>query len=371
MHKDTLFTGDSGPVAASWPAPESGMTRAFVTVCGHQMSYVTGGSGPPMVLLHGLGANCFTWRFALPTLIQHNTIYAPDMFGCGESDKAGMDFSLDAMAEYVNGFMEAVGLQSAIFVGHSLGGGITMQYCHRYPGHAERIVLVSSGGMGRDLHWLLRISTLPGANSVIGAMADPRTRLPQISRTMEQRRMQQLAQEFDPNTPTMLDRFQSYETRQAFLGMLRGVGSLQGQRISALDHLTELTVPVLLIWGARDGTIPVSHGLQAASIIPCAHLEVVPNCYHRPQIEAPQKFCELVLKFLDSAVWPPPSAEVLAHDASVAGAAHLAHQPRWHVSAATWRRLAPALAPVALAALTVPTGMFMRSRVRRRQRLLL
>ena len=369
MQEDTLFTGHSGPEAASWPTAESGLTRKFATVCDHRMSYVTGGSGPPMVLLHGLGANCFTWRFTLPTLTQHNTIYAPDMFGCGESDKAGMDYSLDAMADYVNGFMEAVGLHSAIFVGHSLGGGITMQYCHRHPGHAERIVLVSSGGMGRDLHWLLRISTLPGANSVIGAMADPRTRLPQISRTMEQRRMQQLAQEFDPNTPTMLDRFQSYETRQAFLGMLRGVGGLQGQRVSALDHLTELTVPVLLIWGARDGTIPVSHGKQAASIIPLAHLEVLPNCYHRPQIEAPQKFCELVLNFLQSDIWPPVGSEQPEIMATVAHDAHLLHQPRWHVSATTWRRLAPALAPMALAALTVPTGMFMRSRVRRRQRL--
>lgn len=373
MQEDTRFTGQLGPHAPAWPTPATGLSRHVVTASGHQMSYVTGGSGPPMVLLHGLGANSFTWRYVLPTLMQHYTIFAPDMFGCGDSDKANVDFSLHAMAGYVNGFMEAVGLDRAIFVGHSLGGGLTMQYCHEYPGHAERIVLVSSGGLGTDLHWLLRISTLPGANGIIGAMADPRTRLPQLSRTMEQRRLHRLDQEFDPDTQTMLDRFQSYETRQAFLSMLRHVGGLKGQRLSALAHLGELTVPVLLIWGARDSTIPVSHGRHALSFIPFAHLEVLPNCYHRPQIEAPRRFNELILDFLRAETWPPEHADEPGMDATWDGASSgdaIAIQPgRWQITANTWRKLAPALALVALAALTVPTGMLMRSRARRRQRL--
>jgi pimeloyl-ACP methyl ester carboxylesterase len=357
MPEDVFSVGRTSPAAAQWPVADAALVRKTVMVCGHKMSYVTGGTGPAMVLLHGLGANSFTWRYVLPTLAEHYTVYAPDMLGCGESDKADVDYGLQAMANYVDGFMHAVGLEHAIFVGHSLGGGLTMQYCHDYPGHADRIILVSTGGIGRDVHWLLRISTLPGADGVIRTMVAPRSPLPRMSRQMEHRRMTRLAQEFDPTTPTMLDRFQSEETLRAFLSMLRNVSDFNGQRLSALPHLSELTVPVLIIWGDRDSTIPLSHGHIAEQLIPCARLIVFDHCYHRPQIEAPQKFTETVLGFLQSDTWPP---------LPVVPAAALSEQRRpWQVSAATWRKLAP-LAPVALAALSVPTGLLVRSRARRR-----
>jgi pimeloyl-ACP methyl ester carboxylesterase len=362
-----LANGDDFSTEASyWPPAGKGLTRKAVTVCDRQMSYVTGGSGPPLVLLHGLGANSFTWRFVLPTLIQHYTCYAPDMFGCGASDKGAMDYSLNAMAAYVNGFFAALGLQRAHVVGHSLGGGLAMQFAYDFPGHIERLVLVSSGGMGRDMHWLLRISTLPGADGILGMLANPRLRVPEVSRRMEMRRMRRLDQTFDPHTPTMLDRFQSRETRQAFLTMLRNVSTLQGQRVSAVPLLSTLAMPVLLLWGARDSTIPVTHGHQAVALIPNAHLEVLPNCFHRPQLEAPQQFCALVLGFLHAEAWPP----VAANDDATAFTVTNANATTMLVLAArrraALRRLA--LAPVALAALSVPTSaaLLRRRRVRRR-----
>jgi pimeloyl-ACP methyl ester carboxylesterase len=361
--RDFEHAGALGTEASYWPPAGQGLTRGTVTVFGRQMSYVTGGAGPPLVLLHGLGANSFTWRFVLPTLMQHYTCYAPDMFGCGASDKGAMDYSLNAMAAYVNGFFDALGLHRALVIGHSLGGGVAMQFAYDFPGHIDRLVLVSSGGMGRDMHWLLRISTLPGAEGVLGMLANPRLRVPEVSRRMEMRRMRQLDQVFDPHTPTMLDRFQSRETRQAFLTMLRNVGTIQGQRVSAVPLLNTLTMPVLLLWGARDSTIPVTHGQQALTLIPNAHLEVLSNCFHRPQLEAPQQFCTLVLDFLRAEAWPPVAADgtTTAFTSLNANGMVLAARRR-----AALRRLA--LAPVALAALSVPTSaaLLRRRRVRRR-----
>jgi pimeloyl-ACP methyl ester carboxylesterase len=358
----------------AWPSAESGLTRQFVQVGKHHMSYVTGGHGPPLVLVHGLGTYSFTWRFVLPVLQQRYTIYAIDMLGCGESDKLDVDYSLEALAGYLKGFLDAVGLERPIIIGHSMGGGITMMFCHLYPDRAERVVLVSSGGMGREMHWLLRVSTLPGAEGVIGVLADPRSRVPQVSRTLEQRRMRRLDQEFDATTPTMLDRFQSPEARLAFLSMLRGIGGISGQKVSALPFLNQLAIPTLLIWGADDHTIPVSHGREAVKHIPCAHLEIIPNCFHRPQIEAPQRFCEMVLDFLDAPIWPPAKEPATETDAAIpflepASAAKRALRSnlRWQggtISPTAWRKLAPALAPVAIAALGVPTGMRL---IRRRQ----
>ncbi len=360
------YDDDGWPEGGQWPPAAQGLLRRCVTVGGHRMSYVTGGSGPPVVLLHGLGANSFTWRFVLPELARHYTVFAPDMLGCGASDKVGVDYSLEAMAGYVRGFMDAVGLAHAHVIGHSMGGGLALVFAQRHPARVDRLVLASSGGMGRDMHWLLRISTLPGADGIIGALASPRLRITQMSRRMELRRMRRLDQTFDAQTPTMLDRFQSRETRQAFLSMLRGAGGLQGQRISALPLLADLAMPVLLLWGARDATIPVSHGLLAASLIPCAHLEVLPQCYHRPQLEAPQRFNELLLAFLAAPAWPPLAGDPLAAPIFTPAPVHVLPLPiRRRVTPATLRRIAP----VALAALSVPTSAALIQRSRRRRRM--
>jgi pimeloyl-ACP methyl ester carboxylesterase len=373
MHEDLPAFPTKTPTTA-WPSAASGLTRCSVQVGQHHMSYVTGGSGPPLVLVHGLGTYSFTWRFVLPVLQQRYTVYAIDMLGCGESDKTDVDFSLEALAGYLHGFLDAMHIARPIIIGHSMGGGITMMFCHLYPGRAERVVLASSGGMGREMHWLLRVSTLPGAEGVIGVLSDPRSRVPQVSRSLEQRRMRRLAQDFDATTPTMLDRFQSPDARLAFLSMLRGIGGISGQKVSALPFLSGLAVPTLLIWGADDRTIPVTHGQEAVKLIPCAHLAIIPNCFHRPQVEAPQRFCELVLEFLDAPMWPPVTAapptintEIPFLEPISAPQRALRSNLRWqggNISPTAWRKLAPALAPVAIAALGVPTGMRL---IRRRQ----
>jgi pimeloyl-ACP methyl ester carboxylesterase len=370
---DPFSADERAPVG--WPRPEQHLARRVAQVAGQRMSYVTGGQGEAVILLHGLGASSYAWRHALPVLAQHFTVYAPDMLGCGESDKPTMDYSIVAMTLCVKEFMDAVGVQRAHFIGHSLGGGLTLQFFAHHPERVARVALVSSGGLGRAVHWLLRASTLPGAPGVIRALSDPRTRLPQASRALERRRMRRLQVEFDDAMPTILDRLHMPDTRQAFLSMIRNASDISGQKVSAVPLLSQFDRPVLLLWGARDRTIPVAHGYAAANIMPQAHLEILPACFHRPQIEAPDAFNEQILRFLLADTWPP--AQISETTATVAALSwqRLLLARRQSFSQQLRHAMAPhtplrRLAPAALVAMGIPAGVTLLMNVRTRRQAL-
>ncbi len=311
MTTDASFSSshDGLPAQDEWLRPEYGLERRFVTVCNFQMSYLTGGQGEPVVLLHGLGADNSTWRKVLPELARHFTVYALDMFGCGQSDKPLIEYTVEAMAHYVRLFMDAVSIKQAHLIGHSLGGGIAMQTLYFSPERVQRVVLIDSGGLGRDVHWLLRMTTLPGAHRIIGMLTDPRSRLLELLGKMEEYEVRPLNAEFESEIPVTMGRLRDPDVRRSFLRMLRAVGSLSGQTVSALSRLPERADrQFLLIWGERDRIIPAAHGRAAATLLPNAHLVVIPNCFHQPHIEYPLQFLQLTLDFLQAEAWPPDTA---------------------------------------------------------------
>jgi pimeloyl-ACP methyl ester carboxylesterase len=293
----------------AWPLAASGLERRWVTVGGYRMSYVTGGAGEPVLLLHGIGSDASVWRHTLPALIRRYTVFAPDMLGCGQSEKPALDYSIEAMTHYVQYFMLAVGIERAHVIGHSLGGGIALTLQGFFPERVDRLVLVSSGGFGRELHWLLRINALPGAQQALSILSDPRAGAIGLSRALERRRMRRLAAAYDGESPTILHRLQQPEARRAFVRMARSAIGLRGQKMSALSHLPALTKPVLLVWGERDRILPAIQGYRAAALLPHAHLALLPHASHRPQLEAPRAFNEAVLAFLEAETWPPESGE--------------------------------------------------------------
>jgi pimeloyl-ACP methyl ester carboxylesterase len=294
---------------AAWPPSASGLKRRWTTVCGYRMSYVTGGSGELVLLLHGIGSDASIWRHTLSALMQRYTVYAPDMLGCGQSEKPALDYSVEAMTHYVHNFMLAVGIERAHVIGHSLGGGIALILQGLFPERVDRLALVSSGGFGRELHWLLRINALPGALQALSILSDPRAGAIGLSRALERRRMRRLAAAYDGESPTLLHRLQHPEARWAFVRMARSTVGLRGQKMSALPHLPALTKPVLLVWGERDRILPAAQGYRAAALLPNAHLAVPPHASHRPQLEAPKAFNEAVLAFLAAKTWPPEPRE--------------------------------------------------------------
>jgi pimeloyl-ACP methyl ester carboxylesterase len=133
---------------------------------GHQFSYRRAGSGPLLVLLHGIAGTSATWEDVMLRLGERHTVIAPDFLGHGESSKPRGDYSLGAYANGIRDLLGALGYERGTIIGHSLGGGVAMQFAYQFPERCERLVLVSSGGLAREVHPLLRAAVLPGANNV-------------------------------------------------------------------------------------------------------------------------------------------------------------------------------------------------------------
>src|SRR5213594_1634219 len=138
-----------------------------IVLHGHRVSYRTAGSGPVLLLVHGIAGSSDQWDDVFPLLAEHFTLVAPDLLGHGRSAKPRGDYSLGAFASGVRDLLLALGHPSATIVGHSLGGGVAMQLAYQFPDRVGRLVLVSSGGLGREVNLLLRAVALPGAEYVL------------------------------------------------------------------------------------------------------------------------------------------------------------------------------------------------------------
>src|SRR5438067_11372958 len=152
------------------------MDVQFVKIHGHDVAYRTSGTGDSVVVfVHGIAGSSSTWVPVMERLDgARYTMIAPDLLGHGESAKPRGDYSLGAYASGIRDLLVVLGHERATVVGHSLGGGIAMQFAYEYPPFAERLVLVSSGGIGREVHALLRAATLPGSELVLPLISNKR-----------------------------------------------------------------------------------------------------------------------------------------------------------------------------------------------------
>jgi pimeloyl-ACP methyl ester carboxylesterase len=288
MNKSISSLAATG-AAAPLPALEQGVAR----VLGHRMAYVVAGAGDPVILLHGLGHASGTWAEVLPPLARHFRVFAVDMLGCGRSDKPRIDYHLWALATYTRHFMDAVGIERAHLVGHSHGGGIAMHTAWQYPERVQRLALVSTGGLGREINPLLRLMSLPGSSLALAGIASPAW-----VQMMRRYRFDRMAAPLAREKLEMWGRLGQAESRRALLRMLRSVCNLRGQRVSALERLPEMRQPVLLLWGERDRTLPAAHARRAALLIQNCQLEVIPGCKHYPSLEQPETVATLLKQFL-------------------------------------------------------------------------
>jgi pimeloyl-ACP methyl ester carboxylesterase len=272
----------------------------YLVLHGHRVAYRQAGSGPVMVLVHGITSNSATWQRVMPYLARRFTVIAPDLLGHGESAKPKGDYSLGAYASGLRDLLVALGHDRATFVGHSLGGGIAMQLAYQFPERCERLVLVDSGGLGRDVSVLLRSATLPGSEFVLPLLAA--TRLLDVGRAtggLLSRlglRAGTDIEEIARGHATLADS----ETRGAFVQTLRSVVEPGGQRVDASDRLYLAGhIPFLLIWGEHDSIIPVAHGLRAHEQVAGSRLEIFANSGHFPQLDEPEKFLDVLIDFMD------------------------------------------------------------------------
>jgi len=275
------------------------MPVRHVSIHGHDVAYRATGDGPAVLLVHGMAGSSSTWRHVMPSLARDATVIAPDLPGHGRSDKGPGDYSLGALASNLRDLLVALGHQRVTIVGQSLGGGVAMQFAYQYPERCDRLVLVSSGGLGQEVHLLLRALSFPGAEYLLAlGCASP---LRDAGNTIGNA-LARLGLQVQPRVEEMWRAYASLadgETRAAFVRTLRSVIDVSGQCVSATDRLyLAAAMPTLLVWGADDHIIPVAHAHAAHAAMPGSRLEVFDGVGHFPQSEAPERFVEVLRAFM-------------------------------------------------------------------------
>jgi pimeloyl-ACP methyl ester carboxylesterase len=274
-----------------------------VSIHGHRITYREDGEPgrPVLLLVHGITSSSATWDPVIPVLAEHAHVIAPDLLGHGESDKPSADYSLGGLASMLRDLLERLGIDRATVVGHSLGGGIAMQFAYQHYEHCDRLVLISSGGLGREVSLALRAATLPGAEFVLPVIAHRHVRDVGV---LASRQLERLPLRFRPSVVEAARGYASLAdspARSAFVHTLRSVVEPGGQRVSATDRLyLAASRPTLIVWGARDTVIPVSHAYAGQERIAGSRLEVFEQSGHFPHQDEPVRFAEVLLDFLQT-----------------------------------------------------------------------
>ena len=270
-----------------------------VVLHGHELSYVDSGSGSVVLFIHGILGSQRQWSHLVDQLDDEHRVVVPDLFGHGESAKPMGDYSLSSHAATMRDLLDHLGVEKVTLVGHSLGGGIAMQFFYLFPERVERLVLVSSGGLGREVNLVLRAATLPGAEQVLSIVASQAvtSRLRAVGRGAER-----VGWRPGADVGAIWRGFSSLSdrgSRHSFLATTRAVIDIGGQSISAHDHLGDaLPVPVLIVWGTQDRMIPASHALSAQQSVPECQVELFEGAGHFPHLDDPDRFARVLRDFI-------------------------------------------------------------------------
>jgi pimeloyl-ACP methyl ester carboxylesterase len=265
---------------------------------GRRVVYRIAGSGPPVVLVHGMLNSSSHWQPVALDLAREHTVIAPDLIGHGDSAAPRGDYSLGAHAASIRDLLTALGVERATLVGHSLGGGVAMQFFYQFPARVERLVLVSSGGLGHEVSPMLRTAALPGMARVLSLAAHPRLLAALWGTGSRLRRAGVRQGAYVQAVARALRPLERPQAREAFLQTLRAVIDVQGQRVSATDRLYLLeSMPTMIVWGERDNTIPLRHGRSAHEAIPHSRFRTLPGAAHFPHLEDPDALVRVLREF--------------------------------------------------------------------------
>src|SRR6266545_364082 len=275
------------------------MTPRTVTLHGHELSYLDSGTGPVVLFIHGILGSHRNWAQLIDRIDDNHRVIVPDLFGHGGSAKPVGDYSLGAHAATMRDLLDRLGIERVILVGHSLGGGIAMEFSYLFPERVERLVLVASGGLGREVNPVLLSATLPGAEWLLPLIASGwvRARAETAGRIMSRAGWRP-----GSDITALWQGFTSLgdgESRRAFLATTRAVVDPGGQTVSAHDYLPDvLPIPTLVVWGSRDRMIPAWHAINAQQSIPGCRVELFHRAGHFPHLDEPDRFAELLRDFI-------------------------------------------------------------------------
>ena len=274
---------------------------SYLTIHGHERAYVKAGSGPVLLLLHGLGCDHTTWSPVISALARRFTVIAPDLLGHGLSAKPRADYSLGGYANGMRDLLTVLGVDKVTVVGHSFGGGVAMQFAYQFPERTERMILVAPGGLGPEVTPAIRAITMPGFHQAMGLLTLPVVR--QVTKTglrgLAATGVHQL-RDLD-EVAEVVDSFRDPDARRAIRHVVSAVVDWKGQIVTMADraYLTR-AMPMLVVWGSDDAVIPVRHAGIASEIAPGSSVEVIANAGHFPHKDHPQRFVTIVDDFISA-----------------------------------------------------------------------
>ncbi len=271
----------------------------YLTIHGHRRAFVKVGTGPALLLLHGLGADHTTWDPVIDQLARRYTVIAPDLLGHGLSAKPRADYTLGGYANGMRDLLTVLGIERVTLVGHSFGGGVAMQFAYQFPERTERLVLVGSGGLGPHVTPVIRMISTPGFEFLMAPLTLPGVRhvAAAAMRGLKRTGLKEF-RDFD-EVAAIYESFQEYDARSAIAHVTRAVVDWRGQIVTMADraYLTE-AMPLCVIWGEDDRVIPASHAALAAEIAPGARVEVIANAGHFPHKDHPERFVRILNDFV-------------------------------------------------------------------------
>jgi pimeloyl-ACP methyl ester carboxylesterase len=278
-------------------------TLQFRTIHGYKRAYRIAGSGPAILLIHGIGDNSTTWNAIQAKLAQRFTVIAPDLLGHGRSDKPRADYSVAAYANGMRDLLSVLEIERVTVVGHSLGGGVGMQFAYQFPHLVERLILIGAGGVTKDVNVALRLASLPMGSEALALLRLPLV-LPALQtagRILGKALGTKGLGNDVANVLRILDDLPEPTASSAFTRTLRAVVDWRGQIVTMLDrcYLTQ-AIPVLIVWGTRDVVVPVRHAWMAHSAMPGSRLEIFEGSGHFPFHDDPARFIDVVQRFIDT-----------------------------------------------------------------------
>ena len=243
--------------------------------------YLTGGEGEPLVVIHGGGDSGRAWLENAAELSKNYQVYLPDLPGFGHSKAIDEDFDLSSYVTFVEDFSRSLGLGHFHLVGHSLGGGIALNYALKFPHKIERLVLISSLCLGREIALWSRILSLPIFYRIT------KKTIVSVFRAIEWL-VKKINYPLEKVTPPSLFR----------MSIGKSIMSIKGQTTVLANRLSELLMPTLLVWGAKDSIVPVRHAILAAERIPNCQVRVFQDSGHSVYRHRIREFSDLMVRFL-------------------------------------------------------------------------
>ena len=289
-------------MAAAFPSFDS----RTVTVEGVKLHYFCGGSGPPLVLVHGLGSSAAVeFFFNLEPLAAHHRVIAIDLPGFGQSDKPALEYTIDVFVKAVSDLMASEGVPRAAVRGVSMGGRVALGLALEAAEQVERLILVDALGVGpprRVLAYRVLLTRGLGELTLSGTARALRRMNPATIRRfwgwyLNRRVDTILSDQRIADHGVLLSK---PEYRAAYLSALRSIAGLRSLRDGVVveARLAELRMPTLLVWGRHDHIFPASHAESARKRLPHGRVEIFEDSGHTPQMEEPDRFNRLVLEFL-------------------------------------------------------------------------